>query len=72
MTVLDASKTQHKIRMAGIDAPEQKMPFGQRAKEHLSDLVFSKDVEVQTSKKDCYGRWVSEITSDSGVSTRRY
>ena len=50
-TVLDSSKTQHKIRLAGIDAPERRMPFGQRAKEHLSDLVFGKDVNVETSKK---------------------
>lgn len=64
VTVLDASKTQHKIRLAGIDAPEQKMPFAKCAKEHLSDLVFSKDVEVQTSKKDRYGRWVAIILVD--------
>lgn len=61
VTVLDASKTQHTIRLAGIDAPEKKMPFGQRAKEHLSDLLFSKDVEVETSKKDRYGRSVGSI-----------
>ena len=64
VTVLDASKTQHTIRLAGIDAPEKKMPFGQSAKEHLSDLVFSKDVKVETSKKDRYGRSVGNIFVD--------
>ena len=42
ITVLDADKTQHKIRLNGIDAPEKALPFGQRSKQSLSDLVFGK------------------------------
>ena len=42
ITVLDADKTQHKIRLNGIDAPEKAQPFGQRSKQSLSDLVFGK------------------------------
>lgn len=60
-TVLDASNTQWKIRLMGIDAPEKKMPFGQRSKEHLSDLVFDKQVSVEYSKQDRYGRTVGKI-----------
>ena len=61
VTVLDATNTQYKIRLMGIDAPEKKMPFGQKSKEYLSDLVFNKQVEVEYSKRDKYGRTVGKI-----------
>lgn len=64
ITVLDASKTQHKIRLEGIDAPEKAQPFGQRSKEHLSDQVFGKQVEVVTNKTDKYGRNVGKVLVD--------
>ena len=61
ITVLDSSKTQHKIRLMGIDAPEKAQAFGQRSKEHLSNLVFAKQVTVQSDKIDKYGRTVGKI-----------
>lgn len=62
VTVLDANRTQHKIRLAGIDAPERAQAYGQKAKESLSDLVLGKSVEVAWSKQDRYGRIVGVIT----------
>lgn len=64
ITVLDDTKVQHKIRLAGIDAPERKQPFGQRAKEQLSDLVFGKSVQVETEKVDRYGRQIGKVLID--------
>ncbi len=61
VTVLDAGKVQHKIRLAGIDAPEMKQDFGQRSKQSLSNLVFSKTVTVETDKKDRYGREIGKV-----------
>ena len=61
VTVLDAQKVQHKIRLAGIDAPEKAQPFGQRSKGALSMLVFGKDVDVEWSKRDRYRRIVGKV-----------
>jgi endonuclease YncB( thermonuclease family) len=64
VTVLDESNTQYKIRLTGIDAPEKKQPFGSKSKEHLSSLIFNKQVTVEFSKKDRYGRTIGKITVD--------
>ena len=61
ITLLDSQNTQHKIRLSGIVAPEKGMPFGQRSKESLSDLVFGKMVEIEGNKIDRYGRRVGKI-----------
>ena len=46
ITVLDANREQHKIRVACIDAPEKAQPFGQRSKESLSVMVFGKEIDL--------------------------
>jgi endonuclease YncB( thermonuclease family) len=49
--VLDAEKKQHKIRLAGIDAPERNQLFGVKAKQSLSDMVYGKEVTVEWKKR---------------------
>lgn len=61
ITLLDANKTQHKIRLAGIDAPEKAQPFGQTSKKSLSDLIFNKQVNVYWEKKDRYQRIIGKV-----------
>jgi len=46
ITVLDASKKQHKVRRDGIDAPESNHDYGSRAKQSLSDLIFGRAVTL--------------------------
>ena len=59
--VLDATNTQHKIRLQGIDAPEKAQPFGQKSKQSLSQMVYNKQVTVEYQKKDKYGRTVGKV-----------
>lgn len=65
--VLDDSKKLFVIRLMGIDAPEKAQPFGQRAKQSLSDLVFEGQVEVHWDKRDRYGRIVGKVLSGNGA-----
>lgn len=52
---------QIKVRFNGIDAPEKRQPFGRRAKEALSDLVYMKEVALDCPKSDRYGRSVCKV-----------
>ena len=61
ITVLDANRQQHRVRLQGIDAPEKAQPFGQRSKESLSRLVAGKDVRVEWAKRDKYKRIVGKV-----------
>jgi endonuclease YncB( thermonuclease family) len=61
ITVLDSQQTQHKVRLMGIDSPEKSQPFGQNAKQSLSDLVFGHSVNVEWQKLDRYERIVGKV-----------
>jgi len=62
--VLDATRTQHKIRLAGIDAPERKQAYGLASRKHLGGLVAGRQVSVEYEKRDKYGRIVGKILVD--------
>jgi endonuclease YncB( thermonuclease family) len=55
------SYEQVKVRFNGIDSPEKRQPFGERAKQAMSDLVYMKDVELDCFKTDRYGRSVCKV-----------
>lgn len=65
ITVLDADKVQHKVRLEGIDAPEKAQAFGARSKERLSEKIGEKDVVVTWKEKDRYGRILGDVSLDS-------
>lgn len=64
LTVLCADSEQVKVRLAEIDAPEKKQPFGTRSKQALSDLCFGKQAEVVPQTRDRYGRTVARVRCD--------
>ncbi|QEL64783.1 hypothetical protein OTERR_13070 [Oryzomicrobium terrae] len=61
LTALCLGDERVKVRLAEIDAPEKKQPFGARAKESLSDMCFGKDAEIVPQAKDRYGRTVARV-----------
>lgn len=58
-TCLTAATQQVKVRMAEIDTPEKRQPYGTRAQQALSELVFGKDVRLAVQDVDRYGRTVA-------------
>lgn len=61
ISVLNAAKQVHRVRLAGIDAPERRQAFGERARQALSSLVFGKEVRVVWKKSDRYDRLVGVV-----------
>jgi endonuclease YncB( thermonuclease family) len=64
LTLLDSSKTQHKIRLAQIDAPEKSQDFGSVSKKNLSDICFGKSAVANIETIDKYGRLVAVVFCD--------
>jgi endonuclease YncB( thermonuclease family) len=62
--VLDASNTEHRIRLSGIDAPARGQPFGTKSREHLADWVAGRQVVVESDKTDRYGRLIGKVLVD--------
>jgi endonuclease YncB( thermonuclease family) len=61
LTLLTAENVQIKVRLAEIDTPEKRQPYGQRARQSLSDLAFGKQARVKVQAVDRYGHSVSKI-----------
>src|SRR5215470_16277408 len=50
-----------RIRLNGIDCPEKGQAYGKRAKQAASELVFGKEVTLQTYGLDKYGRTIADV-----------
>jgi len=64
--VLHARKTE-RVRLAGIDCPEKKQAFGQRAKQATSALSFGQQVTILSAGKDRYGRTIGTVELMDGT-----
>lgn len=55
-----------RFRLTGIDCPEKRQPFGNRAKQFTSSLVFGKTVTVRGTGRDRYGRTLGVVFLPDG------
>lgn len=65
-TILHANKTQEKIRLYGINAPEKGTDFAEVSKQALSNLVFGKEVRIESKGKDPYNRTLAIVFTSDG------
>lgn len=61
--ILSDGNIQFTLRIAGLDAPEKKQPYGQEAKKFLNDLIMGHPVKVQPLRRgiDPYGRSLGHL-----------
>lgn len=60
------------IRLAHIDCPEKKQPFGTKSKQFASDLCFGKNVMLNHSNKyDRYKRLIAEVVLYNGTNINK-
>ena len=50
-----------RIRLSGIDCPENGQAFGKKAKQFTSTLLHGKEVTIHVLSKDRHGRTVSDV-----------
>ena len=56
---------QVKVRLHGIDTPERAQPWGRQAAKALAHLVAGRDVDVEQTDTDRYGRVVGKVYVDN-------
>ena len=60
--VVDRADSQVRVRLADIDAPEMRQPYGPQAKAALVTMSGGKQVTVTYTRRDRYGRILGTLT----------
>ncbi len=63
-TILGKDNRQQRIRLYGIDCPENGQPYSKLAKQALSDMIFGREPVIREKNKDRYGRIVALVYID--------
>lgn len=55
-----------RVRLIGVDTPEKWFPYGKVVKAYLKQEIEGKDVYVDVTKKDKYGRYLVTLYKEQG------
>ena len=64
VTIVDNQGLKHRIRLAGIDAPEKDQPYGDVSTQGLNNLVSGGIVTIEYEKRDRYKRIIGKVLVD--------
>jgi endonuclease YncB( thermonuclease family) len=67
ITVLHARHAET-VRLLGVDAPEKRQAYGDRARRFTAELVFDRTVTVRAAGRDRNGRLLGEVVLPDGRS----
>lgn len=56
------------VRLLGVDAPEKRQAYGDRARQFTAELAFDRSVTVRSSGRDRNGRLLGEVLLPDGRS----
>jgi endonuclease YncB( thermonuclease family) len=62
LTIVDAQKRRHRVKLAEVDAPESKQAFGIKSARSLYGLCFQKTAQVEWQAKDRNQRYIGHVT----------
>ncbi len=64
LTLTLADKRTEKIRLYGIDAPEQRQDYAEEARQKLTELTSGREIRAVVMNRDRYGRAVARVYAD--------
>lgn len=62
LTIVDKNAKRLRVRLAGIDAPERKQPFGNEARKSLVEICMRKPAALETIETDTHKRLVAKVS----------
>ncbi|TCV89666.1 thermonuclease family protein [Sulfurirhabdus autotrophica] len=61
ITIVDSAGKQYTVKIMGVDAPERYQPFGDKALQNLSVMVFNREVDVEKPMLDRNGLLLGKV-----------
>jgi endonuclease YncB( thermonuclease family) len=62
LTFVDDAGKKRRVRLAQIDAPESKQPYGAASRKSLAAICLRKAATVETVEADSYGRVIGKVS----------